>query len=33
MPIREVETERPEHYIDVPEVGVFDSWATLQAAM
>jgi hypothetical protein len=24
----------PEHYIDVPEaVGVFDSWATLQAAM
>lgn len=33
-PTAEVEATRPEHYIDVPEaVGVFDGWATLQAAM
>jgi hypothetical protein len=32
--VAEIATGMPEHYIDVPEaVGVFDSWATLQAAM
>ena len=30
----EIDTGTPEHYIDVPEeVGVFDSWETLQGSM